>query len=495
MTQRFRLALVAFVALVGTVAVVWLFKRGSEAGPGLGLETAGRAPSGGAGGSALEGPGATADPSTTLSGAGGGGTPAAATGGALPLGLRLPKGVDLSDPAQRRAFLLELLRKVPVPWDDVAQVVAITPEPLDPVAREALLTALRSGDRNGAYKALSVAHDGTLVPDLLAILDDASAATGARRIVLLVLGQMPIEDRDGVAKALEARLKGDLSADYEVLDALARRGGKEAVRAVVEYVERSPDAAKAWQALSGRLDLKGDREAAAIVAEALGRRQSPGALETLLRVAAEPGAAGLAPALIRLDADDVPEATRALVYDALAQIGSADAMEHLLTVSRQPGLYGEKALLALANVRSANDEARAALVAELERAALNPRPEMAKSALLEAVGRLQVQQALPLVVGSLRDSSDQVRNSAIRAIGLMRTVARPHVADLAALFASGSVATRTAVVMALGNIGGTEAAQRLEEFLKDEALDSSLRRTIGYAADQARGGPVEGGTK
>jgi HEAT repeat protein len=487
MTQRFRLALVVLIALAVVTLSVWLLKGGLD-GRGAGVGGDGEHVAPDKSGGALLVP---RDPADGEPGGGNGG-PSAIPGGMLqPGGPRVPSGIDLSDPKQRRAYLADLLSKVPVDWEAVAGVVAITTEPLDPAAREAILTAMKSGDRNGASKALMVTHDPAFVPDLLAVLDDLTAPEGARRVALLALGQMPGGDRDEIAKALESRLKGEMSPDFEVLDAIARRGGRESARAVVQYVERSSEAERAWQALSGRMDLK-DPEVAAIVAEALTRTQSPGALETLLRVAGEPGAAGLAPALIALDREDVSETHRALVYDALAHVGTGDAMGHLLQVSRQPGVYGEKALLALSAVRSATDEARAALVNELERAALNPRPEMAKATLLLAVGRLQVKEALPRVVESLRDPSDEVRNSAIRAVGLMKSAARPHVGEIARLFQEGNQATRGSVATALGNIGGPEATKHLEEFLKDTTLDSSLRRTIGFAAETARAGGAAG---
>lgn len=175
------------------------------------------------------------------------------------------------------------------------------------------------------------------------------------------------------------------------------------------------------------------------------------------------------------------------MLDALAQTGSLAGIDHLIEVSRQPGLWGEKAILALANIPNATPEARESLVRELERAAVNPRPELARAALLEVAGRLQVKAALPTMVESLRDPSDQVKNSAIRAIGLLRSNARAHTADLARLFQGGSPSTRTAVAVALGNIGGEEAVKELEELLKDTTLDSSLRRTLGYGVEQARG--------
>ena len=486
MTQRFRLALVGFVALAVVVLSVWLLKGGLDGRGSTVTDADGRAAPG-------ENDGASLDPGTPWRSDDPRAVPGgnASPGGTLTgLPARVPSGVDLNDPKQRATYLRDLLKAMPVDWEAVGAVVALMTEPLEPSSKEAILTALRTGDRNGASKALLVTHDPSFVADLIAVLDDPAADEAAKRVALLALGQMPGANRDEVAKALEARLKDDMNADFEVLDAIARRGGRESARAIVQYVERAAQADRAWQALSGRMDLK-DPEVAAIVAEALGRTQSPGALETLLRVAGEPGATALAPALIALDRDDVSETHRALVYEALAHVGTGEALGHLLQVSRQPGVYGEKALLALSAVRGATDEGRAALVNELERAALNPRPDVAKASLLQAVGRLKVKEALPRVVDSLRDPSDQVRNSAIIAVGLMKSLARPHVPEIAKLFQNGSPGTRNAVAMALANIGGPEAAQHLEEFLKDTTLDSSLKRTIGWAAETARAGGAD----
>lgn len=487
MTQRFRVALVGLVALAVVTLTVWLLQGGSggdsdstpkdRAAP---VDAQGRELSAG-------GRGGSGGPTSADGSAGNGATGGGRTGGVgLTPGMRVPKGMDLSDPEQRKRYLLELLAKGPESWDDVAALIALTTEPLDQAVKDALLAALRTGDRNGVSKALNVAHDPTLVADLLAIVDDPATPPAARRVALLALAQMPGAPADETAKALESRLQGDMNKDVELLDAIARRGGKESVRALVEYLERSSDAARLAQTLTGRVNLKDDPDSAAVVAEALGRRQSPGALDALIAIAGQSGAA-LAPALIRLDRDDMPEAQRTKVLDALGQTGSTVAIDHLIAVSRQPGLWGEKAILVLANIPDASPEARESLVHELERAAVNPRPELARSALLEVAGRLQVKAALPTMVESLRDPSDQVRNSAVRAMGLLRSNARANVGDVARLFQGGSPATRTAVAVALGNIGGEDAAKALEELLKDPTLDSSLKRTLGYAVEQARG--------
>lgn len=497
MTQRFRLALVALVALGALTGALWLIRgspdllpepeRGDRplaprAGPGDG-ELSARPP--------LEG---SATPGGGPGGAAQG--PATAPAGGMRPGLRVPEGIDLSDPAQRRAYLASLIGKRPPAWEDIAAVVAITTEPLDPAVIAFLLQELRSGDRNGASKALVVCRDPALVPDLLAILDEESAPAGARRVALMSLAQMPGAQRDELVKTLEARLKGSGVADAELLGVIARRGGAEAARAITEYLGRGGDAVRLAQSVVGQLDVTQDAAASEILAEALRRPSSPEALSVLVRLAsARPGASAMAGPLIALDRDDVPEALRTQVLEALAQVGSAESTEHLLRVARQPGVYGERATLALANLTQATPEAADALLAELERSALSPRPEQSRSALLQALGTLKSVKALPVVVGFLEDRDPQVKNSALTSLGRMGVLARPHVKEITQHFAGGSEATRIAVAIALGGIGGPEAAARLEELLKTPDLGPQLKRTLGFAAAQARGLPpdAEGG--
>jgi HEAT repeat protein len=302
---------------------------------------------------------------------------------------------------------------------------------------------------------------------------------------------MPAGERDALVGELEARLEGLSPQDAEVLGAIAERGGPEAMRAVSEYVLRSPDASALGQSLVGRLDVARDPAAAAVLAEALGRSQSPAALDTLVRLAGQDGAVSMAAPLIALDRDDQPVELRQRVFESLAMTGSAEAIAHLLEVSRQPGQFGEHATLALGQLSSAAPEARAALLAELERASLNPRPELAKAALLESLGTLRVESALPQVAASMRDASERVRNSAVRSLGRMGPSARAHVAEIGRLFVSGSEATRVVVAMSLGSIGGPDAAKELEELSKLPNLGPSLQRTLIFALDHARGAADE----
>jgi|GEM_PF-1958185 len=490
MTFNFRALLIlgtlllGILALAGVAVTVWTSLASDRENLDLAPErTSG---SSDAPGADLSGRGPTLDPLAQP------GVPPATADSVRP-GLRTPSGLDLSDPAFRKAHLADLLARRPIPWSEVAELLALMTEPLDPAMRARLLEALKVGDRNGALQALVNAHDPAFVPELFAIVDDPGAAVGARRVALQVLGRMPAGERDALVKELEARLAGHSAPDAEVLSAIALRGGAEAMRAVSEYVLRSPDASALGQSLVGRLDVARDPAAAAVLAEALGRVQAPAALDTLVRLAGQEGAALLAASLIALDRDDQPAELRQRVFESLALTGSAEAIAHLLAVSRQPGQFGEYATLALAQLSSAAPEAREALLAELERATLNPRPELAKAALLESLGTLQVQAALPQVVSSLRDASERVRNSAVRSLGRMGPSARAHVSEIGRLFASGSEATRVVVAMSLGSIGGADAARELEELVKLPNLGPSLQRTLAYALDTARGGPDQAG--
>lgn len=497
MTQRFRLALVALAALAALTGALWLLRGAPDLLPEPGRGGRPEAPPADPGDEGLSGrPPLTGSATGTDRTGGAGAGPATTPTGGMRPGLRVPEGVDLSDPLQRRAYLLELIGKRPPVWEDIAAVVAITTEPLDPAVLAFLLQQLRSGDRNGASKSLVACHDPALVPELLAIVDDATSPAGARRVALMALAQMPGAQRDELVKTLEARLTGTGVADAELLGVIARRGGAEAARAITEYLGRGGDAVRLAQGVVGQLDLTQDPAAAEVLAEALRRTSSPEALSVLVRLAsARPGASAMAGPLIALDRDDVPEALRTQVLEALAQVGSTESTEHLLRVARQPGTYGERATLALANLTQASPEAADALLAELERSALNPRPEQSRSALLQALGTLRSVKALPVVVGFLEDRDLQVRNSALTSLGRMGTLARPHVKEVAQHFAGGSEATRIAVAIALGGIGGPEAATQLEELLKTPDLGAQLRRTLGFAAAQARGLPpdAEGG--
>ncbi len=488
MTPRFRLALVGLAALAALTGALALLRTGGGT-PSEG-EAGGRA----AAGPAL--PGAGLSPRTPDDGEPGGEDEApsrggGATGGLRP-GLRAPEGVDLSDPEQRRRHLLGLIAERPLDWNQIVALVGLSTEPLDPAARAFLLEQLRTGDRNGAGRALTVCHDPAFVPELLALLDDPGAPAGMRRVAVLALAQMPGADRDELVRTLEGRLKGTGAADGELLGMIARRGGPEAARAITEYVARGGDGVRLAQSAVGQLDLVGDPAAAEVVAQALRRTASPEALAVLVRLAsARPGAAGVGSALIALDRDDVPEAVRTQVLEALAQVGSLEATEHLLRVARQPGVYGERATLALANLGTTSPEAQEALLAAAERPGSSPRPELARASLLQAAGTMRLSKALPAMVSALDERDLQVKNGALQALGRMGPLARAHVEAIGQQFAAGSEATRIAVVVALGSIGGPEAAERLERLGATPDLGPQLQRTLGFALAQARGLPAD----
>jgi hypothetical protein len=475
MTPAFRAALLALGALLLLTAGVWIWRSGEKPTEDL------TRPEGRPAEPRAENPELVAEGSPSLASRPPDPTSVRPGGAGSAPPPRVPSGVDLSDPAQARAYLADLLGRRPIPWGDVALVLKVMTEPLEAGVRALLIDTLRVGDRNGALTALRVARDPALIPDLFALVDDAAAPTGARRVALQVLGAMPAGERDAVVRELEARLKGARSADGDVLYAIADRGGGEAMRAVTEYALRSGADGALAQTLVGRFDLKNDTAAQTVLAEALGRKAQPATLEALVRLAASPGAAGLAAPLIALDRDDQSMALREQVFTALAQIGSGDAVAHLIAVARQPGQFGESATLALANLPGAAPEARDALVQELERAGAGPRPELARGSLLEALGRMRVEAALAPAVAALRDGNERVRNSALVSLQGQGERARGHVAEVSSLFLTGSLATRVRVVNALTAMGGAEAQKELEGFAQRTDLTPSLKQTLDVA--------------
>lgn len=485
MTAPFRAGLLALGALLLVTAAVAVW-RGSapgvdeplapEGGRAAGVPGPGEA--GTAGGGPALGSGRTG-PSPS---------PPVVVPGVAP-GLREPVPSGLATPEERRRVLAEVLARRPLDWDGVIRVLQAMPvgEALEPAARARLVEILRVGDRNGALMALPWSGDPALLAELVALVDEPDLQPGARRVALQVLGQMRAGDPGAVVRELEARLGKGREADSEVLHAIAQRGGAEGMRAVTEYVLRDPATASLGQVLTGRLDVARDAAAQAVLAEALGRAASPQALETLVRLAAQPGASGLTPALLALDRDAQPQALRERVLESLSQVGDLPAVEHLLRVSAQPGHYGEQATFALANLASATPEARAALVAGLERAGAGPQGELARGSLLESLGRLQEPAALPVAVEALRDPSDRVRNSALRSLQGQGARARAHVEDVAGLFEAGSAATRLNVINTLAALGGPVAVARLEALAQRSDLTPTLQRTLPVALQAARG--------
>lgn len=485
MTAPFRAALLALGALLLVTAAVAVW-RGSATGVDEPL-----APEGGRAAD-LPGPGeaGTAGGGPALGSGGSARAPSqpVVVPGVAP-GLREPVASALASPEERRRVLADVLARRPLDWNGVIRVLQAMAvgEALEPAARARLVEILRVGDRNGALMALPWSGDPALLADLIALVDEPELAPGARRVALQVLGQMRAGEPGAVVRELEARLGKGREADSEVLHAIAQRGGAEGMRAVTEYVLRDPATASLGQVLTGRFDLARDAAAQAVLAEALGRAASPQALETLVRLAGQPGASGLTSALLALDRDAQPQALRERVLESLSQLGDLPAVEHLLRVSAQPGHYGEQATFALANLASATPEARAALVAGLERAGAGPQGELARGSLLESLGRLQEPSALPVAVEALRDPSDRVRNSALRSLQGQGARARAHVEEVAGLFEAGSAATRLNVINTLAALGGPVAVARLEALAQRSDLTPTLQRTLPVALQAARG--------
>jgi hypothetical protein len=101
-------------------------------------------------------------------------------------------------------------------------------------------------------------------------------------------------------------------------------------------------------------------------------------------------------------------------------------------------------------MRSAAPEARAKLVDALERAGLNPRPELAKEKLLLAVGALRHAEAIPLVARSLDDRLEP---------GAVSDDDIPAILHEAATSANASIASYVAQNRDVAGMGATLIAQ------------------------------------
>jgi HEAT repeat protein len=481
MTPRFRIALVLLAGVGAVTLALWL-ALGNPAGSRGGSSddsierTAGR----GGGESALGVAPTERSPEMT------GTAPAPVAVGSSGSVRRTPSGIDLSDPAQARALLAEYLKESVVPWDKVAELLRVMKEPLDPAARKVLLEALRTGNRAGARIAFESLNDGTLVPDLLAILDEPGLPQGARQAVLGALYSMPGADPAEVVRNLESRLTGDVGVDRDFLHAIASRGGVEAARALVEYVQRSTSPRQIPSHLWLPLALSKEPEAMAILSRAIAEARSPDTLRTLVAMAGQPGAGGVAAALIALDRDDQPMAVRQDVFASLGRIGTRDAVDHLLRVAEQRGEYGEMAWNAVAQIGAADADARARLLEAIDRAPLNPRPDMALRNLLRAAGTLRMEEAKPKMVRALDHADEEIRAVAVTSLGALGPKSRDQVGTLVRMYSvSPGPGLRTSIVIALGTIGGKEAADALHQMLGDTTLPANLARTIRYAERQA----------
>jgi hypothetical protein len=112
---------------------------------------------------------------------------AARPGTGIPAGLRTPSGADYSDPKLLQNLIREQLALENPRWDHVADWIGRVEGPLDRDIKDALLNALQFGNAAGAIQALERVRDGTVVPDLLRVLDDPKLDAHDRGNVLVAI--------------------------------------------------------------------------------------------------------------------------------------------------------------------------------------------------------------------------------------------------------------------------------------------------------------------
>jgi HEAT repeat protein len=483
MTPRFKVGLAVFGALALATAALWV-----ALGPGKG-----RAPKAPPPTTAAR-PGAeTGDAPLGVEGSpgelegsrdGGPGTGPAGEpvhGGAVRPGLREPSGEDLSDPRVVEDRLSEALATVPVPWDRVADLLRVYHEPLDPDTRRRILEELQTANGLRVLPAIHAMKDGSFGADLLRLLDEHDLSPQSRQAVLLALGELQSGDREEVVRNLESRMSGDVRNDQLILNAIARRGGKEAARALVQYLQQSKDAARLPTHILAKLDLRHDREAARFVAESITAEQPPETIRALLDLAAKPGAVEVVEPMIALNREGVPDDVRHAAIGSLARVGSDKAVEYLLALSNEPGVYGELSLRAIGTLEHAPKESLDRLVDAARDASKTPRPAEARKQALTALGTMRHAPAVPLMGESLKDPSPEVRFAAVKGLGRVGKASRGYVPDLVTLYANGDDTMRRHVVIALGSIGGEASRSALLQMKGDASLPASLRRNVQYA--------------
>jgi hypothetical protein len=404
-------------------------------------------------------------------------------GGAIRPGMRpRPDGPDYSDPAQRLARLEELLTGQEIDWREVGKLLAIMTEPIPEELRHYLLDALRGGRRTQVVAAFQSLRDASFVPDLFAVVDDPTAARGARAAALQALWGMPGGDDDAIALQFESRLSGDLGKDRDLLYSIARRGGIEATRAIVQYITASKQPAVIPDYILKQLDFDKSADARRILVDELRASHSDETLGTLVLLAGRQGGGDFAQSLMALDTDQHKPDLRAQVYRSLAHIGDEMSIDYLLGKAEETGTFGEHAISALKTMPGATLAARAKLTKALESGGLNARPELFKESLLQTLGRLRHEPAVPAMVEHLDDASPRVQRAAIKGLGGVGRASRPHVQKIAGKWAGADLATRVDMAIALGNIGGDEALGVLnawkQEVVAEGKSDPARRRQV-----------------
>ncbi len=398
-------------------------------------------------------------------------------GGGLQPGMRTPEGIDLSDPAVREAELTRLLSQSTVIWQDVAKIVGLMEEPIPAALRPKILNEIKFGKRNQVMFVFAVLRDESFVEDLFELLDDSTVIKGGRSAVLTALWQMPGGDRDAIARQLESRLAGDPVRDLPIIQAMAKRGGPEAGRALVEYLQGTANPRQIPQHILQSLDVT-DPQTAEVIAGAIRGEQSPKVLRALITTASKAGARAMVDPLISLDRDGIPVDVRQQVLTALARIGDTPSVDYLLRKSEEPGVFGERAIQSIGVLNTSARGVADVLTKALAGASNNPRPAAFKKSLLIAIGRARAAGSLSVVAKTLDDPDEGVQQAAVQAMGSMGHRSRGYISKLSSIYSKGSELTKRRIAIALGSIGGDEAAKAMRGMLKEEGLSPSLKQTL-----------------
>lgn len=484
---RRSLPLFAVAALAAVAAwILWRNLPGArgpevvpEAGPGTGSPRAG-------GDSRV--PPRTAPSTAPLPGAGtamgGTRTEADATGG-IPPGLRTPSGEDLSDPKVLEDRLRHALGGEATRWDLVAELLGKHEGPLPPDVRAALLAAFDGGRVPAAVGAFSRLRDPTLVADLLRLLDDASTSPEARRTVMSALVSIP-HAQEAVVSGLVRGLRGRAADDRPALEAIARLGGPDAVRAIVGVLARASDPEAFPPEMWRSLTLRGSPESSQILAEALARADlSPAARLAVVALAGRPGASPeVVAALIALDGPEADLEARRAVYASLAATGADEGYARLLSVASDPAAPGAAAALhALGEASTASVEARARLLATAKATS----DDGLRAQAVRALGAVREPAAIPYLAELLAHPSPDVRRESVVALGGFGRAAEGTVEALGRAYVGGDPALRSRVATALGSIGGA-AARRLLDQLRVGEKDDAVHRVVEEAYRKVDGG-------
>ena len=400
-------------------------------------------------------------------------------GTGIPNGLREPSGEDLSDPKTVLRLLREHLAEANPRWDYVAKLLQVFRAPLDADIKATLVAALEHGNAAGALQALAFLNDGTIVPDLLRLLDGPAVDKHDLGTLLIALSTIPGANPAEVVTGIESRLTGDFAHDSVFLQAIARTGGAEAVRALLDAIIRAKDPSEIGADVWRELDLKKSPDAANRLASTLrSTTLTPAALGAIVAMAGQPGASReVIEALLALDADATPEPVRRRVLESLGATSDDAALDHILSVAVKGADYASVAAKAVSEIRSATPAMRAKLL----ESATQTNDENLRMQLVHALGSLRAAPAVPLLTGYLVSPQPMLRIEAAIALGRIGPESASALDALAKAYEAGDEAMRQHVAIAIGRVGNDRAASILKQFQvieKSERVKTTLNGAV-----------------